>query len=359
MTTIRVTLHGVTVEVGAEETAFVDYVRTAFGAFLAEPGTPVDVRSHLRWRDEPPTADLVRSFGPEARWTRRPDRDLYVGDGTAYWLRIDDFPDLHLAARIDGECLHLEGLYHFYLGRGAAEPLRRWRHRARMDQLRARRFSTLLYYLVYHPILWRLSRQRGWCVVHGGAVAAPAGAIALSGMPGCGKSTLAVTALRDPARTMLSDNLILHDGRHVYACPELLLLDDRSRSLAGAAVERLHATGERRVFGRDAHAPDRVCTDPCTPQAWFHVGRSATSACDSVDPDRCADRVLEGNWMAKEVRRIAIMGTVLDAVAGTRAPDERAPLSALLDATPCYELWCGEERGPADVLTDLVEPLLV
>ena len=332
-------LHGVRVRVESELPAFVEYACAALEPYQVEDEGRFDIRSRLQWRDGlPPRQATGTASGFDAMvWTRRPDRDLYIGRTGAQWLRIDDFPDLQMELATREESVELTGRYFFHLATSAgAESLQRLRHRSQIDELRGRRFSTLLYYLFYHPLLWWLSRGAGWHVLHGGAVATPMGALVLAGMPGCGKSTLAVAMLADPGHRMLSDNLVLHDGRRVMACPELLLLDENSRRLAGAA--RLVATGERRVFARDAYRIAEVELAPQTVAAVLHVERASELVLRPLEPRESAARLRAANTMAKEVRRIAVMNEVLDAVSGARRFDEATAADRLAETAPSFEL---------------------
>lgn len=335
-TTVR--LHGVTLRLESQIAAFSDYVNVALEPYRVEDGVELDIVSRLEWIEGQPARSVAEAFAG-ATWQHRPDRDLYIGEGCGYWLRIDDFTDLHLGIRFGDERLELTGRYYFSLARAPRwDRFQRWRYRNRLQTLRGRRFSTLLYYLFYHPVLWHLSRLEGMHVLHGGAVATPGGAVVLAGMPGCGKSTLSVAMLGDDACRMLSDNLVLHDGARVWACPELLLLDENSRRLAGTGAQRLVPTGERRVFARDAYRIGDVELQAQPVAALFHVERAVASAVREVDAAESCARLHAANVMAKEVRRIAIMNEVLDTVAGTRGPDETEALRRLAGAARSYEV---------------------
>lgn len=341
---VAIELHGVRVRIESELPAFLDYVRVALEPYLVDDKGQFEIRSKLEWRDGVPPRksgqEAVAAGGFEPLiWTRRPDRDLYIGQAGAQWLRIDDFPDLQMQLAMKGESVEIAGRYFFHVASGGAvESLQRLRHRAQLDELRGRRFSTLLYYLFYHPLLWWLSRGAGWQVLHGGAIATPAGAVVLAGMPGCGKSTLSVAMLADERHRMLSDNLVLHDGRNVMACPELLLLDETSRRLAGAGAARLVATGERRVYARDAYRIADVELAPQPAAALLHVERASDFALRPLDPAESAARLRAANTMAKEVRRIEIMNEVLDVVSGARRYDAASAAERLASAVPSFEL---------------------
>ena len=332
-------MHGVRVRIESELPAFADYAGAVLEPFVVADEGRFDIRSVLQWRDgAPPRKSGEGGFEPLV-WTRRPDRDLYVGERGCQWLRIDDFPDLQMELAMRDDSVEVTGRYFFHLATGStAESLQRLRHRSQLDEMRGRRFSTLLYYLFYHPLLWWLSRGAGWHVLHGGAVATRFGAIVLAGMPGCGKSSLSVAMLANPELRVLSDNLILHDGQNVMACPELLLLDENSRRLAGAGAHRLTPTGETRVFSREAYRVSEMELDPQPVAVLLHVERASEYSLQPIDPAESAARLRAANTMAKEVRRIGIMNEVLDVVSGARRYDEAGAAERLAASAPSFEL---------------------
>lgn len=346
---LGLTLHGVPLRISSELGAFTSYVEETMRPFLGPPSSRVRVESRLEWVEGAPGRDLKAAFGVDA-WDRRPDRDLYIAGSTAYWLRIDDFEDLQLAVTWDEQCLFVRGRYHFRMGRGRGEALRKLLYRGRLDALRGRRFSTLLYYLIYHPILWVLSREKGWHLLHGGAAASANGAALFGGMPGCGKSTLAVAMTADAQWTLLSDNLVLHDAERVLACPELLLLDARSLERVGKAASRLRSTGERRVYERNAYRPETMLLEPTRPSAIFNVERGCATSMEEISPRACAARLAVDTWMAKEVRRCMLMGHVLDLASGRGAPEPRVDLEKLTAASRCYSLRIAEGAALSEVI---------
>ncbi len=356
---LAVSLHGVRLLLESDSAEFVDYVASVMSPYVVSDSAPPAIRSRLLWVDSPPQDSLEETFSV-SQWDRRPDRDLYiVGDNAAYWLRIDDFADLKLAVESRPGELGVTGHYHFQVGRNRrTEALQRLRYRNRMVELRARRFSTILYYMVYHPILWWLSRYQAWHVLHGGAVSDGRRTVLFTGMPGCGKSTLVVAMLSAEPWAMLSDNLVLHDGKRVRACPEVLLLDPRSLARVGPAAKRLMPTGESRVFGRDAYRPDRSLLEALEPTVIFNVGRAHKTELVALDDATAAARLIAGNTMAKEVRRVGIMGEVIDLVAATTAPDGLDAVRRLVASVPCYDLWVEEKGDAASVVNDSVMPAI-
>ena len=367
-------LHGIDVALSSELPAFVDYVRIAMepqlGAQIAsevgsetcsETGSETgseqggfSVRAHLQWVEGPAPRSLPEAFGT-SEWDRRPDRDLYISGDTAYWLRIDDFPDLQLALRWDGSTFEVLGRYYFTLARSRGmDKFQRLRFARDLPRLRARRFSTLLYYLVYHPILWLLSRERGWHALHGGAVADEGRALVLAGMPGCGKSTLAVTMLGRPGWSMLSDNIVLYNAYRVLALPEVLLLDARSRERAGAGMAGLTATGERRVFERAMHSVRRNAGS-----SRRYRRRSSTWSGGAATFDRRAGTGSRGATLGGGQHAGEGSAPRGDQLGGARHPDRRVgppdaagDLAELLSRTPCFGLTVAQGANSEDVLRD-------
>ncbi|MFT4570789.1 MAG: hypothetical protein ACI8TX_001345 [Hyphomicrobiaceae bacterium] len=351
---VNLQLFGFSLRLESELPAFEAYVRTAMKPWLCEPTDAVDVRVGLRWHDSVAPRGVDKAY-PGRTAERRPDRDLLISGTSAVWGRIDDFSDLTLEINKPGDVLEITGDYYFQIGsQRRIESLRRLLAGGDLARLQSRRFSTLLYYLVYHPLLWRASRQAGWNVLHAGGVARGGRGLVFVGAPGCGKSTLCVSLLADREVSMLSDNLLLHDGARVLACPELMLLDERSLAMAGPGAKRLVSTGERRVFGRDAYRPDVVVADPVRPAAICYVERGGTSSIEPIDADEVVARIHAGNTLAKEVRRIAIMNEVLDLVAGTRRPNEEGAAAILASGCPAYRLQVGADGAAIAMAASLL-----
>ena len=154
---VPIGLHGVRLRLSSSLPLFTDYVSQTMQPYLVGDDGSAQIESRLELIDSPPARDLESAFAG-AQWQSRPDRDLYLDGDRLYWLRIDDFTDLHLTARFGDGRMAVGGRYYFQIGRDPkTEWLRRLRHRGNLEVLQARRFSTLLYYLVYHPILWRLA----------------------------------------------------------------------------------------------------------------------------------------------------------------------------------------------------------
>jgi hypothetical protein len=168
-----------------------DYAAAHFEPLRGEPlpqGRP-DVDAELHWHEGHPPTDAAAAY-PEVRGCERLDRDLWARPGLVVWLRIDDLRDLHLRFNFDGEHLAVRGDYYHRLStHRRGDRLRRLVYRGQLDALRRKRFTRLLYFLVYYPLFWWLEHQRDTHPLHAAAVETPMGGILLAGPSGVGKST--------------------------------------------------------------------------------------------------------------------------------------------------------------------------
>jgi hypothetical protein len=94
-------------------------------------------------------------------------------------------------------------------------------------------YFSLMSYLVYYPLLWYLEQLRGWTAVHASALACRQGAVIIAGVGGVGKTTTCVALMQQAGMTLISENLVLTDGEHVYPCYEPVRLDPGSLAILG------------------------------------------------------------------------------------------------------------------------------
>lgn len=200
---LTLSLHEVGLELRSDNPRFLDYA----GHYLRDLVVPTMDRAHvivhLAWGQSIVSAT-------DGQWERL-GRRLLRDEKRIVQTEVLALPGLQLSVATTGDGLEIEAGFRF--------PSRRSRLiyvlQGRAGE--ARLFITLIYFLVYFPLFWYLERERGWYLLHAGAVAHPHGGIVLAGLPGVGKSTFTLALLADPAVRLLSDNLVFHDGEQVYA----------------------------------------------------------------------------------------------------------------------------------------------
>lgn len=318
------------------------YARAHFDPALAESGEEsqtASVQSELRWHEGHPPADVAAAY-PEVRGAERVDRDLYCRDGRVVWLRIDDLRDLHLRFHWNGATLTVRGDYYHRLSKDArADRLRRLVYRRQMDGLRRKRFTRLLYFLVYYPVFWFLEHERRAHPLHAGAVDTPRGGLLLAGPSGVGKSTLTAALGTADGGHLLSDTFVVHRGTTLWAVPEPLLLDRWSMEWLGEAGRVLTEVPHNYALGRGGYSIPRsryqqrseavaVVLPRRTPEPYLRRidGAQALSRIDAFDD------------IVNDLRRYRPLAAVLELVAPSGLAQSRLRGLEQLTALPCYEL---------------------
>jgi hypothetical protein len=230
-----------------------------------------------------------------------------------------------------------------------------WR---RLRALREKRFSTILYYMVYYPAFWWLERQ-GIYPLHAAAVDLAGTGVILCGLPGCGKSTLSLALLSLPGTRLLSDNIIFYDKERVFRCPEPLLVDHRSLQLIGVAIPQLHFLNRRHIYGRTwCHLPAERLAEHARPRLMLFVGIGKHTSLRRLSCRESDQRFSSVNWVAKELRRYLVYRSVLSLLnpKKPRRQQENEPVARALNAqVQCYELIVGLD-GVQNAL-DLIQTL--
>lgn len=340
---IHVAIAGAQVRFRTNSPALAVYAREHLAPLATAADGEPEISSELVWVEGLPPDDPDAIF-PGTRELDRIDRDVYRGETSLVWMRIDDFRHLKLQVSLDGERLKVTGRYYFHLsnrpGRDAIKRILYWR---RLAAERRRAYTTLLYYLVYYPALWWLETRRGIHPLHGGAVATPHGGVLLAGLGAVGKSTLTVglTALDDVR--FLSDTFILYDRHRIYPMVEPVLLDARSRKWLGAGVNHLieMRMAHNHGYGRRAfHVERGRCTDSARLALVLLPYRAPRASARRLTAEQCASRIVAANEISKDVSRYWVFSAALSLLHASGILMERRilDLAAVLDRAESYEL---------------------
>ena len=354
---VNVRLAGVDAVVESADAAFNQFADWHLAPLRVDAVGAPRVRALLRWHEGAPPDRLTARAALGTM--DRVDRDLYRGDGELAWFRIDDLPDLHLRFAWDGERLRVEGDYYHRLSKTPGrDQVSRLLYRRRLPQLRRRRFTTLLYYLLYYPTFWLLERQ-GWHPIHAGGVALPAGIAVLAGASGVGKSTTVTGLATTAGARLLSDTFLLHRGADVSAVPEPLLLDTRSRAWLGEEARLLQRVPHRYCLGREGyHLPsDRLCAGGRVRVLLF-PHRAPAHDVRRLPVDHARGRLRAGDLIVNDLRRYWAFAAVLELLDPTPLVSQReASLAALIEAVPTYEIGLAADLSPAQ-MAELVTRLM-
>ncbi len=331
---------GATFRFAADDSDLLTYAGRHLAPLRGEEETAADIDARLFWHEgpPPPARDRAANLGDMERW----DRDLYVGPGRLAWFRIDACRDLHLRVEWDGKRLSVRGDYYFYLSRnGLRNQAKRWWYRAQVRERRAKRFTTLLYYLVYYPAFWWNETVRGCHPIHAAGVVTDRGAVVLAGPSGVGKSTLSV-ALAASGCAFLSETFLLHRGTEVWPVREPILLDDFSRHWLGDAMAGLEPLGRNFVFERQGYHCLSGLAERGRAAVLLVPRRAPQTYLRPIAAVEAHRRLSAGGQLIRDQRRYAAFAAALEALAGRGLVEQREQeLHRLTQGASCFELGLG------------------
>jgi hypothetical protein len=316
------------------------YARVHLAPLACEVSEAPNLDATLRWHEGQPPPDRTVAF-PHLAGLERVDRDLYVRPDELHWFRVDDLRDLYLHCTWRGNRLSIAGDYYHRLAndvyRDRAKRLVYWRW-ARV--LRQRRFTRLLYYLVYYPCWWWLEQVQDLHPIHAAAVCIGSDVILLGGASGVGKSTLAVALASLPGATLLSDSFVLHHGAEVAPVREPVLLDAWSRRWLGEHGRDLQPISWRYCLNRRGYQlPRRRLADEGRCTLLVFPRRAPQTYVRRIGAEQAHQRLSAADLIINDLRRYwAFAAAVEHMIPGKLVARREAHLARLTAEVPCYEL---------------------
>ncbi len=339
---LTVSLHQVGLRLSSGRDDFLAFTRAYLEPLIATEKAAPSIDVTLTWDAQLPTAD-------QPRWEQL-GRRLWANAHRLRWSEIWQVPGLQMDVRWEDEGLIIKGAYTW--------PTRRAKWGARwMAPARERLFVSLIYYLVYFPWAWRLERDRGWTLLHASAIATPEGNLVLSGLPGCGKSTTALASLGHSTWQVVSDNLLFTDGHRVFACPEPIHVDERTRALIGGLDGRVRPTDRRFSHRRrDYELAPQARRRSATPRALGFLHLGPETGVHPIDSDVAAHRLMANDYLAKEWMAYQDSAAALHQIWPEVGDQERRRenLIALAHLISCYEVTVargGDVRQAMETIT--------
>jgi hypothetical protein len=350
MGTLALNLHKVRLTLGSDNEGFLAYARQHLAALLSLSVEVPNIRVCLYWDQEliaREKAKKPRGFAAAAALLQsssqrtsvdgcqRLGRRLFLGDNRVIQTEILGLPGLQLQTSLAGANLSVEGAF-----RPPSKRMDLWLRLGGQTK-RERVYAALIYYLVYFPLLWYLERTRRWYPLHASAVAWPQGAVVLAGLGGIGKSTLTLAFLRDPDARLLSENLILHDQERVYAFPEPIHLDDRSRKMLTDLDGRLESTGRMFSHNRHSYEVSASARAPSSvPRLFCFLRQGKELDLNRMSAQKTLRVVMSSDVLAREVNEYAQQAAALNFLSPmTDSFQQRIDaLRRILDQTTCYVL---------------------
>jgi hypothetical protein len=322
-------LHGAHLVLKSDHAGFLGYARGHLEMLLSQAQETPDIQVHLHWDEQLATPDA--SSG-QVHWL---GRRLLLGNDGILQTEIPMLPGLQLKTSLDGTALLLQAAF-----RSPPQWMKLFpglRHQVHQDRI----YATLIYYLIYFPLLSYFERTRHWYPLHASAVNWPTGSVVLAGLGGVGKSTLTLALLSHPQAQLLSENLILYDSQRVYAFPEPIHLDDTSYQLLSNLPQRLSTTGRTYSHGRQSYqvypSAQTLSGIPCL---FCTLRQGRALALEPLPATEALEIVLSSDLLAKELNEYAQQAAALNLLSPRLGSHQEriTALQQLLAGLPCYQL---------------------
>lgn len=97
------------------------------------------------------------------------------------------------------------------------------------------KFYYLIRYLAHFIILYMAQKEMGYSLVHGSAVTKDGEGLLFCGLPGCGKSSLALSLVSGSGFKLLSDNFLLVKDGFIYSFADMLRFSSLDKGIAGVS----------------------------------------------------------------------------------------------------------------------------
>jgi hypothetical protein len=323
---IVASLHGTQLELTTSQDSFSALAHSYLAPLLGQVGVEPNIMVELEWDARLPDAGRsdLEQLG----------RRIWAGAHCLRYADIWQVPGLQMDVNWRDAVLAMHAAY--------AWPTRRAKWLSSVVvSTRARIFVSLIYYLVYFPCAWWLEHERGWTLLHASAVTMAEGGLVFSGLPGCGKSTTALAALSAPGWQIVSDNLLFTDGKQVFAFPEPIHVDGKTRALVGDLAGCVRPTGRRFSYQRqDYEITPEAQRSSSTPLAlgFLHLGQK--TVVQPVDQLSAVRRLMANDCLAREWTAYQESAAAMHQVWPTVGDCERrwANLTALTCSIPCYDV---------------------
>jgi hypothetical protein len=345
--TLTVTIQNVVLELATERGEFLAYAREFCLPQVIPDQECADVRVAFDYRRGLRRDHKIFRF----RGQEHLDSIGYrasVGSARIDWNSIGGLPGLQLSHTREKSRHHYHAVYH-----EMEDDLLTWRlakrvlNRKLLKDSQTETWDQLIEYLIYFPICWFLEFERGLRLLHASGVELQKGAAIFPGLSGVGKSTVSMYLFSKVGGRFLSDNLLLHDDKRVYACPEPILLASHGQRFLEQGDPRLIATETAFAHQRKAYyVREAYRSDEAKLSAVLFLVRSKNAFVRQLSQEHAISRIFDSNAIAGETQRYHGYSAMMHLLSprGVLSLDRARTLAALLANVECYEVGIQEHH---------------
>ncbi len=335
------------IKIDSDDSEFLSYLHSTLSGYRDTEGEDTDISSSFAWQEE-----LLKKNPLSLR------RDSSSESIGANIILSRNENNIRFLKKIHGRRLKLE----FTLKDGRLHQ-ELFSHRKRLKELLDRlknktkclHFFELSYFLLYYPLFWYLESFRDIHPLHASCVDTPGGSILMAGLPGSGKTVTSLSLWKKKGSALVSDNIVLYDGKKVYSCPEPIRLHGDGASLVGGGkLEELDVGASKGFYiVREGRAED------ASPAVFLLMGLSDKFSVEEIDSESAAGMAFSQSIQGAEILNYFDYASLLNFLdIGTNLFNRRiGALKALFEGVKCFKV--NVPRGStADFISEKISGLL-
>jgi hypothetical protein len=347
---IGVSKHNVSLNISSNNPKLVAYAREHLGGLARVPMAAPDIEVHCEW--------LEGNWQPETNsFSENDDLSVYgkrmLGkQNELIWLNTLRMKGLQLRFRRKSGRYLFEVSYCYHPKKEKLESLPAYEYK---------KYFSLMSYLFYYPLFWYLENFRNWTLIHAAALETAYGGVMIGGLGGVGKTTTSVALLQHAGARLISENIVLTDGEHLYPCYEPIRLNGDSLEMLSDKFNGLRkmrfpdGLKEKSLYHFDVtNAPSGVRA-----AALFLPIFSPQSHVKRIVPEIAVEKVLAANRLTLEVDDYYWYASALEMTWPRVGQMNLRPkiLSMLTQKTQCFELGIDRSQGVEAVVKDIMSSI--
>lgn len=225
------------------------------------------------------------------------------------------------------------------------KPLKDFMRYVVLGQQREPHFFDLTYPLVYYPAFWYLEYFKNIHPLHASALKNNGRCILICGLEGIGKTTLSLELSKDAGGQFFSDNLILHDDKHIYPCYEPIRIHKAEDiSLWQGRFKKINDFRALKDFYEPVDFDSGL---KGSPDIVLIPAFGKEFSCRQMARDECVNKILNINNLTAELGNYNEYAHLLSLMAAdfNLAQERFNTLNALINKATCYELIMRKSDG--------------
>lgn len=226
------------------------------------------------------------------------------------------------------------------------------------QEYEARKYFSLMNYLFYYPLFWYLENFRNWTPIHASAIETTYGGVMIGGLGRNGKTTLCATILQNADARLISENIVLTDGEHLYPCFKPIHLNGKNLKMLSEKFQGLRkmrlskGLKERSLNHFDlTNMPIGIRS-----AALFLPNFSPQCYIKRIVPEIAVEKLLAVNRLTPEIDNYYRYASALEMIWPKVGQMHLRPkiLCMLTQKTLCFDLGINRTQGADVVIKDIM-----